>query len=137
MTNNDQTHPLTGAALLEKCKQLENLSYEEKAKACGYCFITANGKERISKAKFNKALLDALGISISVNGDSKPKERKRKRSPKTGYRLTVQCNGNLLIGAAYTKQMNLKPGDQFEITLGRKSIHLRKVNDNGTDDIES
>ena len=130
----EQIQPLTGAALLEKCKKLEDLSYEEKAKACGYYFITANGKERISKVKFNKALLEALGISL--NGDSKPKEKKRKRSPRTGYRLTVQCNGNLLIGAAYTKQMNLKPGDQFEITLGRKSIHLRKVTNNGTDDIE-
>jgi hypothetical protein len=33
----------------------------------------------------------------------------------------------LLIGAAYTKQMELQPGDEFEISLGRKHIHLRQI----------
>jgi hypothetical protein len=39
----------------------------------------------------------------------------------------VQSNGNLLIGAAYTKQMELRPGDEFEISLGRKHIHLKQL----------
>jgi hypothetical protein len=39
----------------------------------------------------------------------------------------VQSNGNLLIGSAYTKQMGLQPGDEFEITLGRKHIHLKQL----------
>ena len=43
------------------------------------------------------------------------------------YRISVQSNGNLLIGSAYTKQMNLQAGDEFEITLGRKHIHLKQV----------
>ena len=33
-------------------------------------------------------------------------------------------NGNLLVGKAYTAQLNLKPGDQFEIKLVRKQIRL-------------
>jgi len=37
---------------------------------------------------------------------------------------TVQGNGNLLIGKAYTAMLNLKPGDEFEIKLGRKQIKL-------------
>ncbi|MEM9769737.1 MAG: AbrB family transcriptional regulator, partial [Cyanobacteria bacterium P01_D01_bin.71] len=41
--------------------------------------------------------------------------------------ITVQSNGNLLIGATYTKQMGLKPGDEFEISLGRKHIHLKQL----------
>jgi antitoxin component of MazEF toxin-antitoxin module len=43
------------------------------------------------------------------------------------YRISVQQNGNLLIGSAYTKQMNLKPGDEFVITLGKKHIRLRQI----------
>jgi hypothetical protein len=40
----------------------------------------------------------------------------------------------LLIGAAYTKQMDLKPGDEFEISLGRKHIRLKQLSaDEGED----
>ena len=37
---------------------------------------------------------------------------------------TVQGNGNLLIGKAYTAMLDLKPGDNFEIKLGKKAIRL-------------
>jgi hypothetical protein len=33
-------------------------------------------------------------------------------------------NGNLLVGQAYTAMLDLKPGDTFEIKLGRKPIKL-------------
>jgi len=36
----------------------------------------------------------------------------------------VQFNGNLLVGKAYTAQLGLQPGDEFEIKLGRKQITL-------------
>jgi hypothetical protein len=39
----------------------------------------------------------------------------------------VQFNGNLLVGKAYTGLLNLKPGDEFEIKLGRKQIRLVRV----------
>jgi hypothetical protein len=37
---------------------------------------------------------------------------------------TVQGNGNLLVGKAYTAMLGLKPGDEFEIKLGRKQVRL-------------
>ena len=37
---------------------------------------------------------------------------------------TVQGNGNLLVGKAYTAMLDLQPGDEFEIKLGRKQIKL-------------
>ena len=40
------------------------------------------------------------------------------------YVATVQGNGNLLIGKAYTAMLNLEPGDEFEIKLGKKAIRL-------------
>ena len=47
-----------------------------------------------------------------------------KGGRKLSYVATVQGNGNLLIGKAYTALLDLKAGDEFEIKLGRKQIRL-------------
>jgi AbrB-like transcriptional regulator len=119
---------LSGEALLKKVKDLEHLSKEEKAKACGYYTVTKNGVERVNMMKFLNALIDAEGIQL----DSKQGGNGRG-GRSASYRISVQSNGNLLIGSAYTKQMGLKPGDEFEISLGRKHIRLKQI---GGDDIE-
>lgn len=119
---------LTGEGLLRKVKELEHLSKEEKAKACGYYTVTKNGVERVNMMKFLNALIDAEGIQL----DSKQSGNGRG-GRSASYRISVQSNGNLLIGSAYTKQMGLKPGDEFEISLGRKHIRLKQI---GGDDIE-
>ncbi len=124
MSAAQQATPLTGKALVEQVKKLTNMSKEEKAKACGYYTVTKNGIERVNMMKFLNALIDAEGINI----DSQQWENGRG-GRKASYRITVQSNGNLLIGSAYTKQMGLKPGDVFEITVGRKHIHLKQVED--------
>jgi hypothetical protein len=125
---NGQPEPLTGTDLLEKVKGLENLSKEEKARECGYYTLTKNGVERVNMMKFLNALIDAEGIEL----DGKQQGNGRG-GRSASYRISVQSNGNLLIGAAYTKQMDLQPGDEFEISLGRKHIHLKQVD---TDDVE-
>ncbi|GAB1538738.1 hypothetical protein NUACC21_14020 [Scytonema sp. NUACC21] len=43
------------------------------------------------------------------------------------YRVSVHQNGQIVIGATYTKAMGLKPGDEFEIKLGYKHIHLIQI----------
>jgi hypothetical protein len=40
------------------------------------------------------------------------------------YATKVQFNGILLVGKAYTSQLGLEPGDEFEIKLGGKQIKL-------------
>ncbi len=74
--------------------------------------------------KFLNALIDAEGIQL----DSSPSANGRG-GRSASYRISVQSNGNLLIGSAYTKQMNLKPGDEFFITLGKKHIRLKQVDE--------
>ncbi|MBE9166946.1 AbrB family transcriptional regulator [Pleurocapsales cyanobacterium LEGE 06147] len=122
MTKATQPEPLTGHALINKVKELGNLSKEEKARACGYYTVTKNGVERVNMMKFLNALIDAEGIELdsSANGHG-------RGGRSASYRISVQSNGNLLIGSAYTKKMGLKKGDEFEITLGRKHIHLRQI----------
>jgi hypothetical protein len=50
-----------------------------------------------------------------------------KAGPKLSYTARVQFNGNLLVGKAYTAMLDLEPGDEFEIKLGRKQIRLVPV----------
>ena len=122
MAKTNQPEPLTGQDLLNKVKELGNLSKEEKARECGYYTVTKNGVERVNMMKFLNALIDAEGIELdsSANGHG-------RGGRSASYRISVQSNGNLLIGSAYTKKMGLQKGDEFEITLGRKHIHLRQI----------
>ena len=119
-----KVEPLVGEKLLAKVAELEGLSKEDKARQCGYVTITKNGQERTNMMKFYNALMEAKGIELDESG-----ETRRRGGRAASYRLTVQSNYNLLIGAAYTKQLGLQPGDEFEIQLGRKHIKLVKLDD--------
>lgn len=121
--NKKQTKPITGKDLVAKVKQLPELTREEKAKACGYVSTEKDGSERIKVIAFLNALLDAEGIDLDGRSPNGNGHGGRTAS----YRVSVQANGNLLVGNAYTQEMNAKPGDTFEISVGRKHIHLNKV----------
>lgn len=124
MTKKNQPQPLTGVELVKKVKELGNLSKEEKARACGYYTLTKNGVERVNMMKFLNALIDAEGIELDSTS-----EGQGRGGRSANYRISVQSNGNLLIGSAYTKKMGLQAGDEFLITLGRKHIHLKQITD--------
>ncbi|RUT08583.1 hypothetical protein DSM106972_017510 [Dulcicalothrix desertica PCC 7102] len=113
-----QIEALEGKALTDKVKEMPNSSKEEKAKACGYYSVTKDGVERVNMMKFLNALLDAEDISFDTPTD------KHSRGRSASYRISVQSNGALLIGSAYTKQLGLKPGDEFSLNIGRKHIKL-------------
>jgi len=129
MSKQKKIEPLTGEALLKKVKELDELSKDQIAKECGYYTVTKNGVERVNMMKFLNALIEAEGIEL----DGKQNQNGRG-GRSASYRITVQANGNLLIGSAYTKQMDLKPGDEFEISLGRKHIRLKQITDNDDDE---
>ncbi|MBD2392095.1 AbrB family transcriptional regulator [Aphanizomenon flos-aquae NRERC-008] len=131
MPKHKKIEPLIGEELLKKVKELETISKDDKAKQCGYYTVTKNGVERVNMMKFLNALIDAEGIQL----DSSPSANGRG-GRSASYRISVQSNGNLLIGAAYTKQMNLQPGDEFVITLGKKHIRLRQVDPESLEDTE-
>ncbi|WP_309742113.1 MULTISPECIES: AbrB family transcriptional regulator [unclassified Chamaesiphon] len=122
MSNKKNIEPLVGEELLQKVKDLGSASKEDKARECGYFTETKNGVERVNMMKFLNALIDAEGIQL----DSKAVGGGRG-GRSASYKITVQSNNNLLIGAAYTKQMGLQEGDVFEISLGRKHIHLKQI----------
>jgi len=126
MSNKKNIEPLVGEELLQKVKDLGSATKEDKARECGYFTETKNGVERVNMMKFLNALIDAEGIQL----DSKAVGSGRG-GRSASYKITVQSNNNLLIGAAYTKLMGLQEGDVFEISLGRKHIHLKQIDKNG------
>ena len=110
---------LTGAELLTKVKDLGDISKSDLVKACGYVSDKKDGGERLNFTAFYEALLEAKGVNLSSGGAAIGKGGR-----KLSYTAKVQGNGNLLVGKAYTAMLELSPGDEFEIKLGKKAIRL-------------
>jgi hypothetical protein len=111
---------LSGSELLAKVKELGDVSKSELVRECGYVSTKKGGDERLNFTAFYEALLAAKGLSFGNGGD----KGRGKGGRTLSYVATVQGNGNLLIGKAYTAMLDLNPGDEFEIKLGRKQIKL-------------
>jgi hypothetical protein len=112
---------LTGSELLAKVKEMGEASKSDLVRACGYLSAKKDGSERLNFTAFYEALLEAKGVSL---GEGSGKGRVGKGGRRLSYVATVQGNGNLLVGKAYTAMLDLRPGDEFEIKLGRKQIRL-------------
>ena len=113
---------LTGSELLTKVKDLGDVSKTDLATACGYVSKKKDGSDRVNFTAFYEALLNAKGIDLG-GGNAGVGKGGRKLS----YVATVQGNGNLLIGKAYTTMLDLQVGDEFTIKLGKKAIRLIPV----------
>ena len=113
---------LTGSDLLTKVKDLGDVSKTDHATACGYVSKKKDGSDRVNFTAFYEALLNAKGIDLG-GGNAGVGKGGRKLS----YVATVQGNGNLLIGKAYTAMLDLQVGDEFTIKLGKKAIRLIPV----------
>jgi hypothetical protein len=111
---------LRGSELLSKVRELGDASKSELVRSCGYVSSKKEGGERLNFTAFYEALLEAKGFNLGNGGGKGTSKPGRKLS----YVATVQGNGNLLVGKAYTAMLGLKPGDEFEIKLGRKQIKL-------------
>ena len=115
---------LTGSDLLAKVKELGDVSKSDLVRECGYVSNKKDGGERLNFTAFYEALLDAKGVNLSGAGAAIGKGGR-----KLSYIAKVRGNGNLLIGKAYTAMLNLEPGDEFEIKLGKKAIRLLPTGD--------
>ncbi|WP_404785231.1 AbrB family transcriptional regulator [Altericista sp. CCNU0014] len=125
MATKTATQPLTGKALLQKLKEIPHLSRREKARECGYSSLTKENQARVNIGAFLNAVLEAKGVSLDSDGD------KDGRGREATYRVSVHKNGQIVIGASYTEKMGLKVGDEFEIKLGYKHIHLKQIGEDG------
>ena len=113
---------LTGTELLTKVKELGDVSKTDLATQCGYVSKKKDGSDRVNFTAFYEALLGAKGIELGGGGAAIGKGGR-----KLSYTATVQGNGNLLVGKAYTAMLGLEPGAEFDIKLGKKAIRLTPV----------
>jgi hypothetical protein len=112
---------LTGDELLKLIKENAGASGKQLAEQAGYTTTTKTGQVRVKMLAFQNAVLSAN----KINFKDTPSESKGVRGGrKASFLIQVQGNGNLLIGAAYTKRMGLEPGTYFTIEPGRKHIKL-------------
>ena len=112
---------LTGPELLSKVKELGDVSKSELVRECGYLSTKKDGSERLNFTAFYEALLNAKGVNLGTDSDGRSTG---KGGRKLSYTTKIQFNGNLMVGKAYTAMLDLKPGDEFEIKLGKKQIKL-------------
>jgi len=110
---------LTGTELLAKVKELGDASKSDLVRSCGYVSTKKDGTERLNFTAFYEALLEAKGMNLGTGSSGKGRPGRS-----LSYATKVQFNGNLLVGKAYTAQLGLQPGDEFEIKLGRRQIRL-------------
>ena len=112
---------LAGTELLTKVKELGDVSKTELVTQCGYVSKKKDGSDRVNFTAFYEALLGAKGVELGGGGSV------GKGGRKLSYVATVQGNGNLLVGKAYTAMLGLEPGAEFDIKLGKKAIRLTPV----------
>ena len=113
---------LTGSELIAKTKELKGVSESERVIACGYFSTSKNGKKKKNFNAYYKAIAVAKGYKSSGDDET---SGIGKGGRKLSYKATVQGNGNLLIGKAYTALLDLKSGDNFEIQFKKKGKVIR------------
>jgi hypothetical protein len=118
-----QTQALAGKELLKKLKEIPHLSRREKARECGYIGEGKDETPRVNIGGFLNAVLAAKGVTLDSESE------KDGRGREASYRVGVHKNGQIVIGETYTRKMGLKVGDEFEIKLGYKHIHLIQIDE--------
>ena len=119
--------PLNGADLLTAVQTMRTLPRAEIVRRCGYVSVSDSGHERLNYTAFFEALLAAKGLHLGhkgSNGQSRPNGHQRPSGRALPFHTKVQFNGNLMVGRAYLDLLEAKPGDHFEIHLGRQAIRL-------------
>lgn len=105
---------LIGSELLDLVKSMDGASKSDLVRAAGYVSTKKDGTERLNFTAFYEAVVAAKGVVLG-GGRSAVSAGGRLLC----YETKVQFNGNLLVGKAYTRQLDLKPGDTFKIRLGK------------------
>ncbi|MFN6337219.1 MAG: AbrB-like transcriptional regulator, partial [Cyanobacteriota bacterium] len=101
---------LTGTELLAKVKELGDVSKSDLVRGCGYVSTKKDGTECLNFTAFYEAPLEAKGMKLGAGSGG----GKGRPGRSLSFVTKVQFNGNLLVGKAYTAQLGLQPGDEFE-----------------------
>lgn len=113
MVKQKKIEPLVSAELIRKVKELENLNRAEKAKACGYYSVTKKGLERVNMKQFLNALIEAEGIKLNENHQTK-----EDNSPSASYPVGVQATSSTNLKQIIKVNRLGKPADKPKAVVG-------------------
>jgi hypothetical protein len=101
---------LTGKALLDKIKELGDVTQDVVARETGYVVTKKDGAERFQYQALYQATLAAKGINFAPPASG-------KAGRKLPYKAVVQKSGNIIISKGYTELHGAEEGHEFKIEL--------------------
>lgn len=99
----------------------------ERIKMAGYTFMR-QGKERLNRAGFYKALNAASPLTSALSG-RRGSDETRKRGRALSFKTSVLAQGHAVLGRAYVQQLGGKPGDQLQFTPCGDQITVQLLHD--------
>lgn len=100
--------------LLAAIRDFKHLSDREQAIQCGYVSETKNGQQQVQMLEFMTAIVKAAKLKPdAINQDTR-----------LSYRVSVQTNNTVLVGASYIKKLGMEKGDIFDIRIDPKNSCL-------------
>ena len=108
--------PLSGADLINMLANLDpSTSEAERIKLAGYTFMR-QGKERLNRAGYYKALTAANPATSALSGRRGSDTTKRSRT--LSFQTAVLAQGHAVLGRAYVESLGAKHGDRLQFTPG-------------------
>lgn len=118
--------PLTGSELLSKLASFgPDVSEAQRIRATGYTF-TREGKERLCRASFYKALALADPGLNNLAGRLEQSAPGR-RGPALSYQTAVLGRGHAVVGRPYLQQIGVEPGERIQIKTVEGGVLLQKL----------
>lgn len=103
---------LTGQSLLDKIKELGDVSKDELARATGYVRTKKDGSEAFRYSSMHEAIIEA-STGVKVGGKASGGKPGRTLS----FVTTVAKSGGALIGKGYLEQLGAETGDELDIMV--------------------
>ena len=104
---------LTGQPLLDKIKELGDVTKDELARATGYVRVKKDGSESFRYASMHQAIIEAsTGVRVGAKAASGARPGRT-----LSYVTSVAKNGGCLVGRGYLAQLGAELGDELDIAV--------------------
>jgi hypothetical protein len=103
---------LTGQPLLDKIKELGDVTKDELARATGYVRTKKDGSEAFRYASMHEAIIEA-STGVKVAGKATGGKPGRTLS----YVTSVAKSGSAIVGKGYLQQLGAETGDELDIAV--------------------
>jgi hypothetical protein len=111
---------LTGQPLLDKIKELGDVTKDELARATGYVRTKKDGTEAFRYASMHEAIIEA-STGVRVGGKSASAGRPGRA---LSYVTSVAKSGGAIVGKGYLGQIGAEIGDELDILVDAEAATI-------------